>query len=597
MTTTADSGRATSAPRLAVVLFGSALGLALLMLVLWAADRWPFATLGQGDVPMAPSTAVLMSLLALAGLRPASGRQARLTGVLLIVAGAFALSSNISALESAFVRLLTVGPVTRDAVPIGVMSPITASAFVLSGIGLSTRHARNRALAQAGPVCATLVVVLTSSIVAGHILDVPLLYGARVPMTSATGLTFLGCAFGLILTSRADTWPMSSVSDRAAATDLAAAPRGLALLFLMVAAAVAVGTTLYLSNSSREVRREATERLTAASALKQEEVTRWFKERLGDARIVRSSSFGPGEVAAFLAERPGEGDDRAIRAWMSVLSEVYSYTAVVLYDRAGSVRLTIGGPAAPVSRTALDQAFATGEVVFDDLDKDDASGARQMSFLAPIGQRVRVPMGATGVMALIVDARTDFYPIVDRWPFSLSTGDFVLVRQDGADVVYLLDRQQRDPGARTLLRLPIDTPGLAMARVLGGQGARTFDGIDYRGQRVVAVGAPVAGTRWTLLAKQDADEIDAPFWSDVRRASAVSLLLLLTTGFGLTVVSRRQTLRSMSAMLAVQREREQSDARLRSAMNAALDAFIILDERGRIVEWNRQAEVTFGWSR
>jgi len=153
-----------------------------------------------------------------------------------------------------------------------------------------------------------------------------------------------------------------------------------------------------------------------------------------------------------------------------------------------------------------------------------------------------------------------------------------------------------DQSARTLLRLAMDTPGLAVAQVLQGRSGSAFGGIDYLGQDVVAVGGPVTGTPWSLVAKQNVEVIDAPFWSDVRRAAAASLLLLTTAGFGLMVLSRQERLRSMTAMLAVGREQNESDVRLRSALAAALDAFIILDHRGRIVEWNRQAEITFGWS-
>lgn len=595
MTTSADQEGSTASARLATLLFSGVLALALLVLILWGLDRWQFGTLGQRDVPMAPSTAVLMSLLALSGLRPAARWQALVSG-LLLASGLIALFWNLSGVESAFLRLLAVAPATRDTVPIGVMSPITATAFILCGISLLTRHARGYAVVQTGQVCATVVIVLAASIAAGYVLGVPLMYGAGVPMAAATSLAFLGGALGLVLASPTDTWPMLLVRDPATGTEPVSASRGLALLFLVVTAVVALGTTLYLVNSHREARREATDVVSAAAALKLEEVAHWFKERVGDARIVSGSGIGSDEVAAFLAERPGKGDASPLLEWMRVLREAYGYSTVVLYDRNGVIRLSSGGPAAPVSRGALGRALATGDVVFEDLDKDDASGARQMSFLAPIGHHDRVPLMLTGVMAFIVEARHEFYPMVERWPIGSSAGDIVLAREEGGDAVFLLERQQVDRSSRALLRLPMYTPGLAVAQVLQGRSGNAFDGVDHLGHRVMAVGGPVAGTPWTLIATQDVEEIEAPFWTAVRRAAAVSLLLLTTTGFGLTVVSRRQTLQSMTALLAVQREREESDARLRAAMAAALDAFIILDDRGRIVDWNRQAEVTFGWS-
>jgi diguanylate cyclase (GGDEF)-like protein/PAS domain S-box-containing protein len=41
----------------------------------------------------------------------------------------------------------------------------------------------------------------------------------------------------------------------------------------------------------------------------------------------------------------------------------------------------------------------------------------------------------------------------------------------------------------------------------------------------------------------------------------------------------------------------QSEARLRSIVDSAFDAVVVMDSRGGITEWNAQAERTFGWSR
>lgn len=42
---------------------------------------------------------------------------------------------------------------------------------------------------------------------------------------------------------------------------------------------------------------------------------------------------------------------------------------------------------------------------------------------------------------------------------------------------------------------------------------------------------------------------------------------------------------------------QESEAKLRALFDNALDAIITMDEAGRITEWNKQAELTFGWTR
>ncbi|MDX1975575.1 MAG: PAS domain-containing protein [Rickettsiales bacterium] len=42
--------------------------------------------------------------------------------------------------------------------------------------------------------------------------------------------------------------------------------------------------------------------------------------------------------------------------------------------------------------------------------------------------------------------------------------------------------------------------------------------------------------------------------------------------------------------------RESGQLRVHSMVDNALDAVIAMDQDGRITEWNKQAEITFGWS-
>jgi PAS domain S-box-containing protein len=75
--------------------------------------------------------------------------------------------------------------------------------------------------------------------------------------------------------------------------------------------------------------------------------------------------------------------------------------------------------------------------------------------------------------------------------------------------------------------------------------------------------------------------------------ASVALALLL----GLTVhlaQQARQQARQLEAQIA---ERRQAEARLRAVVDGAYDSFIAMDAEGRVIEWNPQAEATFGWPR
>ena len=56
-------------------------------------------------------------------------------------------------------------------------------------------------------------------------------------------------------------------------------------------------------------------------------------------------------------------------------------------------------------------------------------------------------------------------------------------------------------------------------------------------------------------------------------------------------------LRDVTERRAAEEARRRSEARMKSVLDAALDAVVMMEEHGRVLSWNAQAEALFGWSR
>ncbi|MGC4083379.1 MAG: hypothetical protein QM736_15030 [Vicinamibacterales bacterium] len=124
------------------------------------------------------------------------------------------------------------------------------------------------------------------------------------------------------------------------------------------------------------------------------------------------------------------------------------------------------------------------------------------------------------VVALIVDARSEFYRVLTRWPFRSLSADTLLVRPEGDDVVYLTDPSSADRHPGPLRRLPLAQNHLAAAQVVhGASGA--FESQDSAGTPVLAAGSAVPGTPWWLIVKQPLDMVYEPFWRQVRAGLGV----------------------------------------------------------------------------
>src|ERR1039458_1417181 len=126
--------------------------------------------------------------------------------------------------------------------------------------------------------------------------------------------------------------------------------------------------------------------------------------------------------------------------------------------------------------------------------------------------------------------------MLQRWPVPSQSGETILVRRDGDEVVFLNALRFRQDAALQL-KIPVtrrDNP--AVKAVLGARGV--VEGVDYHGVPVFAALRAVPDLPWFLVAKMDTEEVEAP----IRRRSilliAATLSLILAAGLGVFALWR-----------------------------------------------------------
>ena len=102
---------------------------------------------------------------------------------------------------------------------------------------------------------------------------------------------------------------------------------------------------------------------------------------------------------------------------------------------------------------------------------------------------------------------------------------------------------------------------------------------------------PVAQYGWGAFAVEPMQTAFAARGDALQRLLLICTLVLLL-GSGLTVLILRTLAERQKTAEALRKSEERS----RSVIETARDAFIAIDQKGAIIEWNKQAEVTFGWS-
>lgn len=324
------------------------------------------------------------------------------------------------------------------------------------------------------------------------------------------------------------------------------------LLVLIVGVAVAAGWWTYRGQAAT-LERQAHGSLVAIADLKASEIGEWIAERRGDAETLHDNPA----VADGLRRWFVGGDPRPFRddvvPLLETTQDVYGYTGIVVTDPAGDVRYSTPGTASDLGEVDVETLAAAqdGNVIAVSDPFVGTDGRIGMVAAVPFVARTGRPVGG---LILRMDAERSLAPIIARWTMPSDTGETLVVKREGDEVVFLNDLRHRADAALTL-RLPLSSPDLPAAMALRGRTDARF-GLDYRDIPVVFAAQAVPGTAWQVIAKVDRDEIVAP-----ARTRGVTTAGLTAAGMALVAGASLLwwRLREAQAIRAAYEERDQAE--------------------------------------
>ncbi len=376
----------------------------------------------------------------------------------------------------------------------------------------------------------------------------------------------------------------STPTGRADARPWWRGPIALGLLLVMLAAGMAASGYLYYQRERRGYEEAVRRQLAAIADLKVTQITHWRAERIGDGEILRANPWLAGAVRRWL-NGPGQSELPAqLAAWLALFTRHYDYESLALLDRLGRLRFSVTPELRtldPSCAAAAAEARGAGRMVLSDLHPTGAPGRDHMSLALPLTP----PEGGAaplGVILAQIDARRILYPLVESWPAPSPSAETLLVRREGGHAVYLSGFRHRPNGAPRL-KLPANSDDLPAAMVVQGREG-IVAGRDYRGVTVLAAVRKVPDSPWYVVAKVDAEEVNAPLRERAWWMVVVRTLLLATAVATAGLLWRDQRARyyrqQYEAELQVQTVLEQSRAQLRAL--AARLFTLQEDERRRL---------------
>lgn len=335
-------------------------------------------------------------------------------------------------------------------------------------------------------------------------------------------------------------------------------------VFLLVAALIATAGYYRYEDLKKSIRDDSYANLTAIADHKAAQIAQWMKQRRNEAEAIG--------LDRFLAKELRNGVTRDLRAYMDKLTQQGGYQATVLLDTRGNVILSMGDEVRsldPEIDNLVTEAVKCSCVQVSDLRVEAGTGIDglppkiHMDLLTPLKYVSSGKERIVGAMLLRIDPHTAFYPLVQSWPTASKTAETQLVRAEGQDVLFLNPlRHQRD--AAFTLRMPLGSADLPAAMVARGWRG-VVEGVDYRGEPVVAALRKIPATPWTMVVKMDTAELFAPLARSGRTILSGTLLLVLLTAAAFFMFWLQQR--------AVEHQKQEALAE-RAALGQKLESFI-----------------------
>lgn len=359
-------------------------------------------------------------------------------------------------------------------------------------------------------------------------------------------------------------------------------PRWLmAALMLVMAVILAGGLWVYLTQQQR-ARQDVEAQLQSITQLKIEQIVSWRAERIGDAGAFTGNTFFIEGVRRWLTA-PTAADAEKILNTFRALQKNYHYHSILLLDKSGQTRLSLGSHPVPVhdeEKQAVALALSERRIVPTDLHNHPGDPTSYFEIITPLFAKDGAAAKLMGAAILRVDAKQFLYPLLQSWPTPNRTPETLLVRRDGLNVLFL-NELRHQKGTALKLRIPLsrtDVP--AVMAVSGKRGV--VEGTDYRGVKSLAVLSPIPDSPWFLVTKIDESEAFAAWRQESAFILALMLLFVAVTLFSAGIVWQR----SSKARLRRQTEEvlRQSEARFRSLMTATAQMIWTTDPAGNVIE-------------
>ncbi len=325
------------------------------------------------------------------------------------------------------------------------------------------------------------------------------------------------------------------------------------LPFTLLATAIVILTIGGIAVNFSHQRDYESARLMTIAEFKARQIAEWLNERRNDARFIQNSRMMLDLKLNALTAAGAQQND--LTTYLRNFARDNAFQNVMLLSDSGTLLWSSSATPVVIDRhlSAAVKECSVDHRLRHEGPYRDQNGQLHLDFLAPLPATAAHP---NMVLVLHTDPATYLYPTLQTWPVPSTSGETLLVRREGEQMLFL-NALRHQPDAALSLTRPRRDPLLLSAQLQRDPHlfGRAIEGVDYRGMPVLGVGVIVPSTDWMLIAKRDLAEINGEVMSTVLWIGLAGVLALLMTISGAVLLRQREQLVLADSVQAAQNER------------------------------------------
>jgi PAS domain S-box-containing protein len=350
----------------------------------------------------------------------------------------------------------------------------------------------------------------------------------------------------------------------------------------------------YYTNEKNNIRKSKYDELKAIADLKEKQIKDWIKDKKAEAITTTQSPFFIEGVERWISVKEDVATKEKLTKRLSLAVIELDHENVFLVSTDGQQYLSAVPSTEDFSEITLSKIRESVQkrvILFTDLYYCKNENKIHYDIVAPIVDRGNKVIA---VLVYRIDPQKFLFPLVQNWPTPSLTSEIAILKIESDSVVFLNELRHKN---NTALKLKISLNRTEVPSVQAAFGhSGLFEGVDYRGVKVLSNIRTIPENNWIMLSKVDLKEI----YSDLsKRAFIIAILcILVITVAGLAffwIYNKRQ--RNIYVELynkekAIQVEQQ----KFKITMDSIRDGIITADIHGTIGYMNKYAEELTGWT-